>query len=347
MTAAPRTTSTQGRRFAALPLAAAASNIPARAFRVLVAICASADAAGCAWPGVTEISRRTGIPRKKIPAEVKRLELARLIRVERQPGRGSVYGINYEPEPSPQVGTATVPPGGDSDEPGVSPETVPTVPSDGTKPSPQVGTKQTIEQTIEQRREHTPSLSLGERVDPKPGLRLVSIEGERLATEPAAEPILTPESEPAETAPRAAKGGKPHPAEIARAFAEFWPVYPRRVARGAAERAYAKALKGGASPATILLGVRRFAEKVARDGTEAQYIPHPATWLNATRWDDEPEPATSPKFKSAFLADLHASATGGRPAGLSGEDSGGHDGVTLDLEAEPEAPIASQGGAAR
>lgn len=331
-------TSPTERRFAAVPLAAASARLPGCEFRVLLAVCASADRNGRAWPGVTEISRRTGIARGKVPGIVKRLEVAALLRVDRQPGRVAVYHVNYGAVPSPEVSPATgTPLQGDSPPPGVSPATAQGVPLQGGEVSPAAGTKQTKSRPREQKEEHTPSPSLGERDASRPALRIVASEGERLTTEPAAELILTPESEPAETAPRAAKGGKPHPAELARAFAEFWPIYPRRVAKGAGERAYAKALKGGASPAEILLGVRRFAEKVARDGTEAQFTPHAATWLNAKRWEDEPETA-APKFKNGFMAALHEAAGGADFSELRDEDNASgappHAGATLDLEAE-------------
>ncbi len=93
-------------RFARVPLAAAAAaNLHARELRVLIAICTSADRNGRAWPGVTEIGRRTQIDRGKIPELIKRLEAAGLILVERRPGGGNTYTINFGAELPPPTGT--------------------------------------------------------------------------------------------------------------------------------------------------------------------------------------------------------------------------------------------------
>lgn len=79
----------------------------------------------------------------------------------------------------------------------------------------------------------------------------------------------------------------PPPAAIADAqFDEFWKAYPRKVGKGAARKAWAKAIK--TSPATdITAAATRFAAE--RAGKDPKYTPHPASWLNAERWSDEPE----------------------------------------------------------
>jgi hypothetical protein len=68
-------------------------------------------------------------------------------------------------------------------------------------------------------------------------------------------------------------------------FAAFWRAYPRKVGKGQAERAYAKAIKL-ASPETILTAAQRYASE--RAGQDPQYTRHPATWLNGKGWEDEP-----------------------------------------------------------
>lgn len=71
-------------------------------------------------------------------------------------------------------------------------------------------------------------------------------------------------------------------------FSEFWMAYPRRVGRGAAEVAWAKATKSTSAQA-IIDGLTRQSEKLtalaSRDG--GTFCPHPATWLNQKRWEDE------------------------------------------------------------
>jgi biotin operon repressor len=69
-------------------------------------------------------------------------------------------------------------------------------------------------------------------------------------------------------------------------FDLFWNVYPRKVAKKAAEVAFAKAIKH--TPfALILSGAGRYANDPNRVET---YTAHPATWLNAHRWLDDPLP---------------------------------------------------------
>jgi len=72
------------------------------------------------------------------------------------------------------------------------------------------------------------------------------------------------------------------------AFAEFWPIYPRKVGKRAAAKAFTAAVKR--APAEVILaGVRRYADDP--NLPPEQFIPHPATWLQADRWDDPAEPA--------------------------------------------------------
>jgi len=71
-------------------------------------------------------------------------------------------------------------------------------------------------------------------------------------------------------------------------FQAFWQAYPRRIGKGAARTAFAKALK--LSPADdIIQGAIAYAAHCEEMGTEKQYIPHPSTWLNAERWEDDLE----------------------------------------------------------
>ena len=69
-------------------------------------------------------------------------------------------------------------------------------------------------------------------------------------------------------------------------FDEFWRQYPRKVEKKATVKAYAKALREGASPDDIIAAVCRYAAE--RVGEPVRYTKHPATWLNAGCWDDEP-----------------------------------------------------------
>ncbi|MFB6943218.1 hypothetical protein ACFWGL_17010 [Streptomyces sp. NPDC060286] len=102
---------------------------------------------------------------------------------------------------------------------------------------------------------------------------------------------------PAPPAPARPAPAKPTPARPTPddpKFAEFWSAYPRKVAKGTARTAWAKAMKRGADPAQVIAAATRAAAHHRTAQTETRYIPHPATWLNGERYDDEPEAATAP-----------------------------------------------------
>jgi hypothetical protein len=73
--------------------------------------------------------------------------------------------------------------------------------------------------------------------------------------------------------------------DIHQQFNSFWDVYPRKLGKGEAKAAFAKAVnKFGAE--VILQGVARFAGDPNLPAV--QFIPRAATWLNQERWEDEP-----------------------------------------------------------
>jgi hypothetical protein len=77
----------------------------------------------------------------------------------------------------------------------------------------------------------------------------------------------------------------PTGADLADAFDRFWAAYPRKVAKEAARKAFAKAVEGVGNPDTLVAGAQRYA--VERSGEPPKYTKHPATWLNAGCWEDE------------------------------------------------------------
>lgn len=78
-------------------------------------------------------------------------------------------------------------------------------------------------------------------------------------------------------------------------FNRFWTLYPRKVGKGAARKAWAAALRrADEGAASIIAGITVQTSLDRFDTREdGRFIPHPATWLNADRWLDgmEPEPA--------------------------------------------------------
>jgi predicted phage replisome organizer len=72
-------------------------------------------------------------------------------------------------------------------------------------------------------------------------------------------------------------------------FGLFWKSYPKRVGKGAAEKAFSK-IKPSKETLNQMLDAIEKAKKSdqwKKDG--GQFIPYPATWLNQKRWEDELE----------------------------------------------------------
>lgn len=71
-------------------------------------------------------------------------------------------------------------------------------------------------------------------------------------------------------------------------FDAFWALYPKKVGKGEARKAWKKARPGKALFEKILDAVEtaKVSDQWRREG--GRYIPNPATWLNQQRWDDEP-----------------------------------------------------------
>jgi hypothetical protein len=68
-------------------------------------------------------------------------------------------------------------------------------------------------------------------------------------------------------------------------FAAFWDVYPRRVAKGQARKAWKTAVvKRAVDPKVIILGAERYRDDRERLSRPIEYTAHPATWLNGERW---------------------------------------------------------------
>ena len=95
------------------------------------------------------------------------------------------------------------------------------------------------------------------------------------ASPPNHKPI-TNNQEPLTSTPKAPKGA-------ANGFEEFWAAYPRKDAKPLAIKAFAKVTV----PVGVLLAAiarQRSSEGWTKDG--GKYIPMPASWLNAERWND-------------------------------------------------------------
>ena len=104
-------------------------------------------------------------------------------------------------------------------------------------------------------------------------------------------PVPAPMQGEITPAPAKKKTKKSAAARVESGFEDFYAAYPRHVGKEAARRAFEKAVKAGTPAADIVEGARRYAAATAAAGTETRYIAHPATWLNAGRWNDDMEDA--------------------------------------------------------
>ena len=70
-------------------------------------------------------------------------------------------------------------------------------------------------------------------------------------------------------------------------FDKFWEAYPRKVGKQNAKKAFDK-LRVDDRLLHTMLGAIAVAKRSV-GWRDMQYIPHPATWLNGRRWEDEEE----------------------------------------------------------
>ena len=72
-------------------------------------------------------------------------------------------------------------------------------------------------------------------------------------------------------------------------FDRFWHLYPRKVSKEAAWRAWKKLAPDIllCSRMSVALKRQMQSEQWTRDG--GRYIPYPSSWINGRRWEDEPD----------------------------------------------------------
>ena len=71
-------------------------------------------------------------------------------------------------------------------------------------------------------------------------------------------------------------------------FLEWYAIYPRKKAKGDALKAYRAARKEIGHP-ELMEKTRKFVVYVEQWQMEQKFVPYPATWLRASRWEDELE----------------------------------------------------------
>ena len=68
-------------------------------------------------------------------------------------------------------------------------------------------------------------------------------------------------------------------------FDSFWSEYPRKVSKKTAFKSWVKIQPSSLLVKRIMTALEQY--KQTKQWQDPQYIPHPSTWLNQARWEDE------------------------------------------------------------
>lgn len=82
-------------------------------------------------------------------------------------------------------------------------------------------------------------------------------------------------------------------------FEELWQLYPRRIGKDKALKAFLRAKKDGVDKDTIKKGIEAYKAYIEAQGIDPQYIKQGSTWFNQRSWEDE---YTIPTKKGSFYS---------------------------------------------
>ena len=91
-------------------------------------------------------------------------------------------------------------------------------------------------------------------------------------------------------------------------FAIFWDNYPRKTNKKLAQSAFKSAVKNEDTLNAIITNIQDRIEGGDWELTNKGFIPHPSTYLNGRRWEDEVVPRTTQKPNSTELPRLNSQA---------------------------------------
>jgi len=83
-------------------------------------------------------------------------------------------------------------------------------------------------------------------------------------------------------------------------FNEFWKLYPRKVSKKMAEKAWNRLSK--LKQADALEALPNHIQYWKLKNTETEYIPHATTWINQGRWEDELDMTVKVKEDKSWMA---------------------------------------------
>jgi hypothetical protein len=123
------------------------------------------------------------------------------------------------------------------------------------------------------------------------------------ATSPPISPPESGEESPPESRTRP-DPSRPDPTTTTKTspvrFEDFWKLYPRKIGKEAAAKAWKAAAKK-ADPSEIVTALRtQLPSLQMQRRTDGDYRPHPATWLNQGRWADEVDTPRSTKMPEGW-----------------------------------------------
>lgn len=85
-------------------------------------------------------------------------------------------------------------------------------------------------------------------------------------------------------------------------FETLWKMYPRKVGKEAALRAYTKARNDKKDPTTfeqVKQGIENYIRQIKAKHTDTQYIKHGSSWFNARAWKDDYDFSPAKQFSSS------------------------------------------------
>lgn len=111
-------------------------------------------------------------------------------------------------------------------------------------------------------------------------------------------------------------GSKPHiknKDNISSEFEILWKMYPRKIGKPKALKAYQKARKDGTTFEDVKKGIENYKKQIEAQKTSVEYIKHGSTWFNGECWNDE------------YIGEKNNGQDGGNTTNFSTEKWGGVD----------------------
>jgi hypothetical protein len=122
----------------------------------------------------------------------------------------------------------------------------------------------------------------------KPGCDVTERHRDACEASPPPPPAFPPEPPQPPTPTRESVTSREGREREEAAFGRFWLAYPRKTAKADARKAFTKAWRKLAKEPDAEQVLAGGLERAKAAWVDAQFIPHPATWLNGERWTDEP-----------------------------------------------------------